>query len=98
MDRHSDVFTEAHRISEEPGVVELTESAKVLDLLLSILYRLDGAKSKLKSADRDSLKAVAEAAEKYLFDMISGICEKCVCGMPYFETTQRNWISAQSAP
>jgi len=63
-------------VSEDsPGAVKLSESAEVLDLLLSIVYRLDRAKSNLRSADFNVLKAVAEAAEKYFFDMASGICE-----------------------
>lgn len=74
IDRHSaDANSISGEISEDS--VELSESAKVLDLLLSIVYRLDGAKSNLRSTDFDVLKAVAEAAEKYFFDMASGICE-----------------------
>lgn len=77
MGRHSDTFADANSISD--GVSEdslkLAESAEVLGLLLSLVYRLDRAKSNLRSADFDVLKAVAEAAEKYFFEMASGICE-----------------------
>ena len=63
MDRHSaGVNSISDGISGDS--VKLAESAKVLDLLLSIVYRLDGAKSNLRSAGFDMLKAVAEAAEK----------------------------------
>ena len=55
--------------------LELAESAKVLDLLLSIVYRLDRAKSNLRSADFDVLKAVTEATEMYTIEMISDLCE-----------------------
>jgi hypothetical protein len=48
--------------SEDSSVVVLTEPAKVLDLLLSIVYRMDQhAKSNLRSADFDLLEAVTEA-------------------------------------
>jgi hypothetical protein len=78
IDRHS---AGANSISDgiSEGSVKLAESAKVLDLLLSILYRLDGAKSNLRKAGFDELKAVAEAAEKYFFDLASGICEIYMC-------------------
>ena len=80
LGRHSDAFDDANSISggvseDSPGAVKLSESAEVLDLLLSIVYRLDRAKSNLRSADFNVLKAIAEAAEKYFFDMASGICE-----------------------
>jgi len=78
MDRHSaGVNSISDGISGDS--VKLAESAKVLDLLLSIVYRLDGAKSNLRSAGFDMLKAVAEAAEKYFFDIASGICEMYMC-------------------
>jgi len=78
MDRHSaGVNSISDGISGDS--VKLAESAKVLDLLLSIVYRLDGAKSNLRSAGFDMLKAVAEAAEKYFFDIASSTCEMYMC-------------------
>ena len=80
MTRYSDVFADASSISdkvskESPDIVELSESARVLTLLLSVIYRLDGFRQKLKDADFDDLKAVAEAAEKYNIEVASCICE-----------------------
>lgn len=77
MGRHSDIFADANSISGEdtPEAAMRFESAQVLDLLLSIVYRLDRAQSNLRSADFDVLKAVAEAAEKYFFNVASSICE-----------------------
>ena len=71
MDRYS---SDANSISDEisEGSVKLSESAKVLDLLLSIVYRTDGAKSDLRGTGFDVLR---EAGEKYSVDMASGICE-----------------------
>jgi hypothetical protein len=68
---------DANSISHEASgdVVNLAESAKVLDLLLSLVYRLDHAKTNLRNAGFDVLNAVADTAEKYSFDMASGICE-----------------------
>ena len=79
--RHSDTFRDADSISHatevqpEGDVVGLAESAEVLDLLLSLVYRLDRAKKNLKSASFDVLNAVADAAEKYSFDVARAICE-----------------------
>ena len=74
MDRHSaGANSILDGISEDS--VKLAESAMVIDLLLSIVYRLDGAKSNLRSAGFDMLKVVAEAAEKYFFDIASDVCE-----------------------
>jgi len=78
MDRHSSGTSSISDGSLEDSV-KLAESAKVLDLLLSIVYRLDRAKSNLRSADFDVLNAVAEAAEKYSIDVASGICEVYMC-------------------
>jgi hypothetical protein len=79
MVRHSDVFADANTISAEVSedssdVVKLTESAKVLDLLLSIIYRFDRSNQDLRCADFEVLNAVAEAAEKYDLHMAS-TCE-----------------------
>ncbi|KAM6493192.1 hypothetical protein JOM56_011326 [Amanita muscaria] len=83
MSRHSDVFMDVHVNNISDGVsgdvVELAESAKVLDLLLSLLYRLDHAKTNLRKAGFDVLTTVADAAEKYSFDMASDICEVYMC-------------------
>ena len=102
IDRHS---AGANSISDgiSGDSVKLAESAKVLDLLLSIVYRLDGAKSNLRSAGFDMLKAVAEAAEKYFFDIASGICEMYMWCALFFDplVTQYNGIlvsPAQSTP
>jgi hypothetical protein len=79
MSRHSDVFMDANSISYgvsgDSDVVNLTESAQVLVLLFSLVYRLDHAKTNLKNAGFNVLNAVGDAAEKYSFDMASGICE-----------------------
>jgi hypothetical protein len=102
MDRHSsDANSISDKISEGP--VKLTETAKVLDLLLSIVYRLDRAKPNLRRADFDVLKAVAEAAEKYFIDIASGICEMYMWCAQFCNilVTQYNGIlvsTAQSTP
>jgi hypothetical protein len=94
MAKHSDAFADGNSISDgfsedSSGAVVLTEPAKVLDLLLSIVYRLDHAKSNLRRADFDVLEAVTEASEKYLFDMESGICEVYMgCALFCFLTAQ----------
>jgi len=84
MERHSDAFADASSISnavsnDSSEAVTLAETSKVLDLLLSIVYRLDRAKSNLRNADFEVLNAVAEAAEKYSFDTVSDICEEYMC-------------------
>jgi hypothetical protein len=92
MGRHSDVFMDADNISDGvPGdVVGLAESSKVLDLLLSLMYRLDCAKTNLRNAGFDVLAAVADAAEKYSFDMASGICEVYMWYAPILRPSRRS--------
>jgi len=82
IEMHSERFTEPKGISDDAWKnftvhIELDESSKVLDLLLSMIYRMDRAKANLRNAEFefDVLNAVAEAAENYSFDMASGICE-----------------------
>jgi hypothetical protein len=88
LGKHSDTFADANTISDEVSegsseVVKLTESANVLDMLLSIVYRLDRAKSNLKNAKFCVLQEVADAAEKYSFDMVSGMCEMYMWCAPF---------------
>jgi hypothetical protein len=80
MDRHSDVVADANGTSiidsdGLPDVLKLAASAQALDLLFSIVYRLDSANQNLRRADFRILTEVAEAAEKYSFEMVSDICE-----------------------
>jgi hypothetical protein len=73
LEVHSEAFAGGQPFSTKDEVVDLTETAAVLHLLLQYIY--PQAPPKLEDVDINSLIGLAEAARKYLFHSVVETCE-----------------------
>ncbi|KAJ6517330.1 hypothetical protein C8R47DRAFT_1086993 [Mycena vitilis] len=76
LEFHSDIFADAASATghqEDDGIIDLSETSDVLDLLFQFMYRQ--RQPELKGLDFELLAALAEAAGKYSVPVVLDCCQ-----------------------